>query len=582
MRELDHFFVLHGLAGLPPVEEVRRVAETVLPRKPWRLHAAGALLVGWQGGAEEARGPMLVHMGDPSGLPADLSTESLAAGSTREAARLDGAFAVLAFTPHTQCASLVTDRFGLMPLYAHEGAGWCHGTSLALVLALTGCLARLDVTAAYEMLALHMTLGGRTLIDGVRLVPPATVVTLGKDGLETRNYWDWQHFASPVSSGDTRDLVRETYGRIEQAILRAVPAGVKKVALPLSGGLDSRLLAAVLSRHGVPVQAYNIDFGHEAAIARRVANTLNLPLRELAMLDRPAAIPEAHRAVDGAYHVNQVWGWEMARQSAQDGCDVLFDGLAFDTILGAVFHVTGADMSALARNLEAYWTIGTEVTLARVMDAEAANRAYSVVRASVGEQVKEAIKRAGSRASDYFLMTNRIRKYTFGYCLANLHALPGRFPYITTALFEHCQGLPLKMRREHTLYRHIYRELFPDLAAIPWAKTMLPLDRYAPANSPRWQPLLAAVVRRLSRGRMSLSGRGSFESIFSRRRDLRALFDEVLGGGLIDGAFPPGTGTRAVHGLRTGKPFGEIVQGLYTVEHCLRLALGASRNWAQR
>jgi asparagine synthetase B (glutamine-hydrolysing) len=282
--------------------------------------------------------------------------------------------------------------------------------------------------------------------------------------------WAWRDIAATPE----RDLVRETSALIERAVLRAVPANVKKVALPLSGGLDSRLLAAVLARHGVPVRAYNIDSGHEAAIARQVASTLKLPLRTLGMLDRPAAIPEAHRAVDGAYHVNQVWGWEMARRAAEeDGCDALFDGLAFDAILGAVHHLAGTDADSLAANLEANYADVCEGTLTRLVSPAAA-ATYGTVRSSPARLAREALEQAGARASDYFLMTNRVRKYTFGYCLANLHPLPGRFPYVTTALLEHCLGLPRELRLEYNLYRRLYRELFPELAAIPWAKTMLP------------------------------------------------------------------------------------------------------------
>jgi hypothetical protein len=395
-------------------------------------------------------------------------------------------------------------------------------------------------------------------------------VTVGARVARSR-YWDWRGLSAPGETGG-RDLVRETYERIERAILRAVPSGAKKVAVPLSGGLDSRLLAAVLARHGLPVQAYNIDFGREAAIARRVAQVLKVPLRGLGMLERPEAVPEALTAVGGSYHVNQVWGWEMARRAAeQDGCEVLFDGLAFDTILGAVHNVAGDDARALAANCERNYADLDADAFVRLFGPHHGGAMLAAVRASLESLAGTAIEEAGARASDYFLMTNRIRKYTFGYCLANLHQLPGRFPYVTTELFEHCQRLPLALRKEHTLYRQIYREVFPELAKVPWAKTGLPLDRYASPEPPRWRLLLEAGLRRLSRGRIHLGGRGYFDHLFRRRRDLREVFLATLQAPTpaLDELLPAETTARVIAGHLAGRNFGGILQGLYTIKRFL-------------
>ena len=116
-------------------------------------------------------------------------------------------------------------------------------------------------------------------------------------------------------------------------------------------------------------------------------------------------------------------------------------------------------------------------------------------------------------------MNNRIRRYTFGYCLANLHYLPGGFPYVTRDLFDHCLTLPLQERLEHRLYRRIYTTLFPELARIPWAKTGLPLDQYGPPpDQQRWRQWTEAVLRRVSFGRINFLARDSFDRRFRTQR----------------------------------------------------------------
>jgi hypothetical protein len=267
----------------------------------------------------------------------------------------------------------------------------------------------------------------------------------------------------------------------------------------------------------------------------------------------------------------------IRRAAEEDGCDVFFDGLAFDAILGGTHRVTGTCPEELARTLEGNYADIDADSLAQ-MAGEAAHRSlFPQVRAGLAREAAEAIRRAGPRASDYFLMNHRIRKYTFAYGLAHLRLLPGRFPFVTTRLFEHCLRLPIELRLEHTLYRRIYCELFPDLARIPWVRTGLPLDRYDPGARPRWKQWLEAVVRRLSRGRWGLAGRGDFNVLLRRRADLLNVYRRVLEAEVpgLAGVLPDEMIRRAVEQHLRGHSRGGLLQGLYTVKHFLALCAAA-------
>jgi asparagine synthetase B (glutamine-hydrolysing) len=589
-----HFFVLYRADGAAepwrPSDLRARLADLPSPWSgPWQLCQAGPVVLGWAGGAAGSRAtdaPLLVWAGELT-APAAAEAQShelaarLAAGGWEGEFPLDGAFAAVALDPAAARAALVTDRFGLFLLYHLEQAGLhAYATSLRVLTALTRPTCHVDVESVYQMLCLQLILDNRTLLREVRLVPPASTVLLHSAGPAVAPYWEWARLgpATEPAAVRSRDLVRETYALIERAVLRAVPAGARRIGVPLSGGLDSRMLAAVLAKNGVPFRAYNLDFGREHAVARRVADTLRVPLRVLPMLAEPAAIPEAHEAIDCAYHVNQVWGWDMARRAAaEDGCDLFLDGLAFDTILGSVHHVGGDDPGALARALQGNYQDVDEGTLASVAGREAAAAVQGSLWAALLEAARVSIGRAGPRASDHFLMNNRISRYTFGYCLANLRHLPCGFPYVTRELFEHCLRLPLGERLEHNLYRRIYRELFPELARIPWAKTGLPLDRYGPPRGQnRWLLRLVAVVRRLTRGRANFQGKGSFDADFRKRPEFRAVFVKRLqaDGKYLHAALPPETSANTLRGEMAGRNLGGIIQGLYTVANFMAFHAG--------
>jgi hypothetical protein len=592
-----HFFVLYRpAASVDPwqIPALRaRLAGLPAPwAGPWQLCEAGPLLLGWTGGTTNPRAadaPLLVWAGElavPG--PAEAQSPDLAArlmaGSGGDDFPLDGAFAAVALDPGSGRAALVTDRFGLYPLYHLEQAGLhAYATSLSVLTALTRPTCRLDVESVYQLLCLQLFLGGRTLLREIRLVPPASRVLLHGTAPAVAPYWEWSRLGLETDPAAVRerDLVRETYALIERAVLRAVPAGAKQVGVPLSGGLDSRMLAAVLAKNGVPFRAYNMDFGREHAIARRVAQTLGVPLRVLPFLAEPEFIPEAHRAIDGAYHVNQVWGWDMARRAAaEDGCDLFLDGLAFDAILGCSHRVGGDDLESLARALKGNYQDVDVGLLASVAGPAAAARVQESLDAAVLDAARESLRRAGPRASGYFLMNYRIRRYTFGYCLANLCHLPCGFPYVTRELFDHCLRLPRQERLEHRLYRRIYRELFPDLARIPWARTGLPLDRYGPPRGQnRWLLKLVAVVRRLTRGRVNLQAKGEFDTGFRKRPEFRKVFVERLqaDGHYLHAALPRETVANTLRDQTAGRNLGGIVQGLFSVTNFLAQHVGAGR-----
>jgi hypothetical protein len=235
----------------------------------------------------------------------------------------------------------------------------------------------------------------------------------------------------------------------------------------------------------------------------------------------------------------------------------------------------------MARGLEQTFGDIDEDSLAGVMGEDARKKVFPLVREGLEAQAREGLERAGPLASDYFLMTNRIRRYTVGYCLVNRTHLPGRYPYVTTRLYEHCMRVPTALRVDHILYRRMYCELLPDLARIPWSKTGLPLDRFAPIPFSRWRLLLDAALRRLSRGRLTLRQRGAFDVDFRRNVALREAFLATLTAEApgLDGVLPADLAARAVERHMAGRNLGGLLQSLYTVKRFLRrfLAPGMAR-----
>ena len=585
MSHTHHFLIIHCTRSGPalPIDEYRDRLTALKLRKSgaWHLHDFGTLVVGWLGDPIETGRPFFLFTGalvepDSRAIQEPAFSRVLIENTMADSFPLDGTFAACAVDPENRQALVCNDHFGMAPLYQWEQDGCrVYSTSLRALTAVTQPACHLDVTAVYEMIDLHMVLGNRTFLKEITTVPPATVIRLTVQGTDVRRYWNWAGATRGAEATPTpkRDYVGETYEKIESAILRSV-RGASKVAVTLSGGLDSRMIAAVLARHKVPIHLYNMDYGRESPIARAVADVLGVKLQVLPPHRDPTHIMfGGHDAVDCLYHVNQTWGWDLGEQAAKDGCDLTMDGLAFDTILGSVLRSEGSGPEALARGLMETFHNYDVVTLSRVVGKPLAEKIHEMIFASLLEQAGACIAEAGEWASECFVMTNRIRKYTFGWGLANMHYLPGAFPYVTRDLFEHCMRLPLELRLEHRLYRQIYRERFPELARIPWAKTGLPLDQYGvPPESSPWLSRLDALVRRLTWGRITFQGRGDLDAEFRRRADMQAPFLQCLlhpEPATLGHTLPATTVPDTLEQQRIGRNYVSFLQSLFTVENFL-------------
>ena len=157
---------------------------------------------------------------------------------------------------------LARDRFGIKPLYlAKDGQRLRFASSLPALLAGGGVDTQLDAVALHHHFTLHTVVPApRTVLRGVRKLPPATTMTVRMDGSSTQAvYWslDATRPAQPLTEAEWLDATRKVLVRaLERHRLAAdVPVGVL-----LSGGLDSSLLVGLLADHVDDLLTFSIGF----------------------------------------------------------------------------------------------------------------------------------------------------------------------------------------------------------------------------------------------------------------------------------------------------------------------------------
>lgn len=135
-----------------------------------------------------------------------------------------------------------------------------------------------DPLAESELLVGGNVLGDRTLFRGLRTVRPGEAVRLADDAVETHRYTSYlprtdAAVDDPAATETFESALDAAFDRLSAVV------GDRQVVLTLSGGYDSRLVAAELAARGHDALA--VSFGRPDAedvrVAREVARALGLP-----------------------------------------------------------------------------------------------------------------------------------------------------------------------------------------------------------------------------------------------------------------------------------------------------------------
>jgi asparagine synthase (glutamine-hydrolysing) len=253
--------------------------------------------------------------------------------------RLRGMFAFLVWDGDKKELFGARDQIGVKPLYySFQDGLFVAASELRTMLAHPSIRGKLDPAAVVEYLAFGVVSGDRTLVEGVRKLPPGHALRVRKGRLEVFEYWD---VLPPGSLDGGRSLEDDLIDQLESAVASSLVSDVP-VSMMLSGGLDSSAVAAIAARHSNPqdLTAYSVSFGlpsDESDAAARLARDLGLRHREILLTED--RLSEEFDSWLGGIDVptaNPTWVAvsAIARAVREDGIKVLLSGDGGDELFG--------------------------------------------------------------------------------------------------------------------------------------------------------------------------------------------------------------------------------------------------------
>jgi asparagine synthase (glutamine-hydrolysing) len=151
--------------------------------------------------------------------------------------------------------NLISDKLGLRPLYYWDGGSYViFSTALRLLETLPEVPKKMDVRAITEFAGLGFHLSRRTPYIDIYRLEASMVVQFSKDRVSQSKYWSWDTI--PMSDKSEEERLHDIYDKFSSAVSRRLRDDKSTLCL-LSGGLDSRCMAAVLRNQGVVLHTFN-------------------------------------------------------------------------------------------------------------------------------------------------------------------------------------------------------------------------------------------------------------------------------------------------------------------------------------
>ena len=262
---------------------------------------------------------------------------------------LRGMFAFALWDSRRRRGLVVRDRLGIKPLfYANADGALIFGSEIKAVLASGTVNRQLDHNALDAFLTYTYIPAPLTIYRDVRKLEPGHLLIWDGGKVDNKVYWDLD-VSQPDCDADEKEWVERFEGVIEDAVQLHMVSDVPVGAF-LSGGIDSSLMVALMSRHvSEPIKTFTMGFGgarnpllDERPLARQVAARYGSHFHEYTVQpDFRDIVGEIVRAFDEPFADDSVIPSYYVSQFARRGVKVALSGLGGDELFAGYERYSG-------------------------------------------------------------------------------------------------------------------------------------------------------------------------------------------------------------------------------------------------
>lgn len=453
---------------------------------------------------------------------------------------LNGSFVIFICDLRNEKVIIANDRFGLrVHYYVINNGKLLFAPEVKAILQDETFKKELNDEAVAEFFAFGEFWDGKTFFKGIKALTPASILTYDGQDLSIEKYWEFKY--EPDYSKSEDEFVDELVKTFKKAVEIRMKDNLR-YGVALSGGLDSRaVLAAIPPEKRRDVIAYT--FGpkdcDEVKIAQKVAKRAGI--KHLILEISPELIiNNAEQEVwltDGRNYMGMSFAYPILKL-IKDKIDVVFDGFALDLTLGGSYlsrDKVNCKSEDLLFEILSKKRLFQETEFRKLFTSNYYNKIKEIPAKSFKNEFNKISAAHSGNKSDQFFISTRLAWFPIGFVFRrNLMEIAP--PTSDNDFIDVIRKIPPEWRLNHYIYRKFLKKLSPELARIPYNKTMVRAD--APllfwrvgATYLEGKELIKKWIQKFSKGRILFSNKRSyvnFDEWFRTNDNWQSFFRELL------------------------------------------------------
>ncbi|MBA3033143.1 MAG: hypothetical protein KKF85_08075 [Gammaproteobacteria bacterium] len=457
----------------------------------------------------------------------------------------NGLFAIVLHDAVTRSVTLISDRYGFRPLFFKATAnGLVFSTELKGIRAADSTSLKLNAVGLFELLCHGHHLYGDTWVDGYERLAPATILSCGASGTSRRNYWRYAYQEGEPEHDQPTYFVN--FAKLLDRAVERCMRGPARIGMFLSGGYDSRSVAAAVRPHHLPIPTFTFGLGtaRDVLIAPQLAERLGMQHTHL-VSDPGYLSAHCHGIVwrtEGMLSFTRTTSMQFHPQ-LQQSMDIVLTGFLAE-FSGS--HTWPALLLARSRGaaIDAIWNRiihGKLARLQRIMtpafyaqNLEAAKQRFTASFSSIDNDHPLNV-------ADVWNMRFMQPQVTYQAPAVDRHILEVRAPHMDTDLVNFLLKIPPRARLEQRIYKKMIAYSYPAVRDVPCTNSGRPID---PLFAREYVKMASEFAMRRGADLMRKAF-GSGQPLRREMRDLAGdvraepqLADAVLRPMLASGIFP--------------------------------------------
>jgi len=406
--------------------------------------------------------------------------------------KVNGQYSACIFDSLEKTACLISDRYGSRPVYYTIVGDSLYFAPETKALLAAGNHPVINYVAFSDMFHFGHLAGNKTMFEGVEQLPAASVLIFKQGRARIESYWDYPFDEASYSeekqpSAKYKEQKEHLKSVMKKAVERQVRKNRDKFLIPLSGGLDSRFMAA-LTRELCSESINSFTLGgsksEEQQYGAQIARILEF----------------SHRALDT--YPDDFWESASLSSYVSDGMSLIYQPALFnppcvnyhhsaeiilvpqmcDALFGSM--LTRKYVRELRKNPERERADTILTNFYNLMDEECLQLIFEkefyqkYIREHWKITPKMYIDRYRHPLHSYFMQLHQehVRKGVLSANLIYNLYFDTRMPSYDNDLIDLAFHIPLPFKINQNIYRFAFAEMFPELAKIKREGTHLPID----------------------------------------------------------------------------------------------------------